>query len=145
MSANNDSADLEALFDSIASDFVPAPAPVAVATRACGCAQPFIDRHDMTTILQALFDSVSLETQVAQKAASSPTSPEAGASRCWKMAATAGSGFQPHRAYGAGLHDTLGQLGYDKLLEKTVSALPDAKDRLGLCGQPDRAGCMSRA
>ena len=28
------------------------------------------------------------------------------------------------------LHDTLGQLGYDKLVEQTVTALPDAKDRL---------------
>jgi len=40
------------------------------------------------------------------------------------------------------LHDTLGQLGYDKLLEKTVSALPDAKDRLAyVANLTEQAAC----
>lgn len=40
------------------------------------------------------------------------------------------------------LHDTLGLLGYDKLLEKTVSALPDAKDRLAyVANLTEQAAC----
>ena len=43
------------------------------------------------------------------------------------------------------LHDTLGALGYDKLLEKTVSAvvvLPDAKDRLAyIANLTEQAAC----
>src|SRR5574343_414839 len=62
MAANNDSADLEALFDSIAADFpppaasAPAPAPSAPVT-----ASSDGDSDD----LQALFDSVAAETQAA--------------------------------------------------------------------------------
>ena len=40
------------------------------------------------------------------------------------------------------LHDTLNQLGYDKLIEKTVSALPDAKDRLAyVANLTEQAAC----
>jgi chemotaxis protein CheZ len=40
------------------------------------------------------------------------------------------------------LHDTLGQLGYDKLIEQTVSALPDAKDRLAyVANLTEQAAC----
>jgi chemotaxis protein CheZ len=130
MTANNDSNDLEALFDSIAADFkpaapVPAPAPVAVA--------PATDDSDD---LQALFDSVAAESQSALSskaaAASEPTegwsNQEAVFNRIGHMA----------RA----LHDTLGQLGYDKLLEKTMSALPDAKDRLAyVANLTEQAAC----
>ncbi len=137
MSANNDSADLEALFDSIASDFVPAP-PVAVAPAPAVASQPDADNDD----LQALFDSVSLETQVAQKDASSPA--EAG-----QVPPGAGDGWSQQEAVfnrighmARALHDTLGQLGYDKLLEKTVSALPDAKDRLAyVANLTEQAAC----
>ncbi len=40
------------------------------------------------------------------------------------------------------LHDTLRELGYDKLLEQTVSALPDAKDRLAyVANLTEQAAC----
>lgn len=40
------------------------------------------------------------------------------------------------------LHDTLGQLGYDKLVEQTVTALPDAKDRLAyVANLTEQAAC----
>ena len=40
------------------------------------------------------------------------------------------------------LHDTLGDLGYDKLIEKTVHALPDAKDRLAyIANLTEQAAC----
>lgn len=136
MSANNDSADLEALFDSIASDFAPeptVPSPVpAPAKLADG------DSDD----LQALFDSVSLETQVVRQEAS----PQAGNEQSSPVAA---DGWPQQEAVfnrighmARALHDTLGQLGYDKLLEKTVSALPDANDRLAyVANLTEQAAC----
>jgi chemotaxis protein CheZ len=83
--------------------------------------------------LQALFDSVSAESQVAIAGEPSVASDgwanqEAVFNKIGHMART--------------LHDTLGQLGYDKLLEKTVSALPDAKDRLAyVANLTEQAAC----
>ena len=135
MAANNDSADLEALFDSISSDYssvataAPAPAPVVE--------QPAAAADGDSDDLQALFDSVAAETVAAQEPVVAPaTAPgveewskqEAVFNRIGHMART--------------LHDTLRQLGYDKLLEQTVSALPDAKDRLAyVANLTEQAAC----
>ena len=131
MSASNDSADLEALFDSIASDFSPAPVPPPAPAQA----KP--DTADSDD-LQALFDSVSAETAAHASDA--------------QMAADAGDGSEEWPKQEAvfnrighmarALHDTLGQLGYDKLLEKTMTALPDAKDRLAyVANLTEQAAC----
>ena len=133
MTANNDSNDLEALFDSIAADFAPAAKPQPVAT------SPSVNDSDD---LQALFDSVVAETQVAAPAAVA-VSAEAG------DAASAGDAWPQQEAVfnrighmARALHDTLGMLGYDKLIEKTVSALPDAKDRLAyVANLTEQAAC----
>jgi len=136
MSANNDSADLEALFDSIASDFAPessVPSPVPASA-----APTDGDSDD----LQALFDSVALETQAVRQEAS----PLAGNEQSPSVAT---DGWPQQEAVfnrighmARALHDTLGQLGYDKLLEKTVSALPDAKDRLAyVANLTEQAAC----
>lgn len=126
MTANNDSNDLEALFDSIAADF--APVKPAAAPAAAVKAGPATDDSDD---LQALFDSVAAETAAAavgEPPAEAWSNQEAVFNRIGHMA----------RA----LHDTLGQLGYDKLLEKTVSALPDAKDRLAyVANLTEQAAC----
>ncbi|UCV27684.1 protein phosphatase CheZ [Ferribacterium limneticum] len=127
MSANNDSDDLEALFDSIASDYTPAPvapsAPVAPA--------PVVSTGSDSDDLQDLFDSVAAETQAEQALAQSSSD------MAQAVSASGGDAWSQQEAVfnrighmARALHDTLGQLGYDKLLEKTVSALPDAKDRL---------------
>jgi chemotaxis protein CheZ len=137
MSANNDSADLEALFDSIASDL--APVPSAPPHAAPATASPTDGDSDD---LQALFDSVSLETQVVCDNASPPASEE-------RSPSGIGDGWPQQEAVfnrighmARALHDTLGQLGYDKLLEKTVSALPDAKDRLAyVANLTEQAAC----
>lgn len=133
MTANNDSNDLEALFDSIAADFSP-PAPV-VAPKAPDPAPVTAASADGDSDdLQALFDSVAAETQsaapgeVAESATDAWPQQEAVFNRIGHMART--------------LHDTLGQLGYDKVLEKTVSALPDAKDRLAyVANLTEQAAC----
>ena len=137
MAANNDSADLEALFDSIAADFPPpaaaAPAPVASAPKASADS----DSDD----LQALFDSVAAETKatavVSELAATSP-SPDASPEDWPQQEAV----FNRLGHMARSLHDTLRELGYDKLLAQTVTALPDAKDRLAyVANLTEQAAC----
>jgi chemotaxis protein CheZ len=81
--------------------------------------------------LQALFDSVAADVP-APAAASEESADwpqqEAVFNRIGHMART--------------LHDTLGNLGYDKLLAKTVNALPDAQDRLAyVANLTEQAAC----
>ena len=137
MSVSTDSSDLEALFDSIASDFqpgkpaAPPPAPVSAPPAKTGA-----DSDD----LQALFDSVAAVAATSAVVTSDVservpvvedenwTQQEVVFNRIGHMA----------RA----LHDTLGMLGYDKVLEKAVSALPDAKDRLAyIANLTEQAAC----
>lgn len=133
MSASNDSADLEALFDSIATDYqpvAPQPAPAPAPARS----QAAVGDNDE---LQALFDSVAAENAAPPPVAAGVAlddhpdnwpQQEAVFNRIGQMARV--------------LHDTLGQLGYDKLIEKTVSALPDAKDRLAyVANLTEQAAC----
>ena len=133
MSANNDSNDLEALFDSIAADFTPAaPAPAPVAPKPAASTG---DDDD----LQALFDSVSAETQATQVSESESTEAIQASGEAWPAQEGV---FNQIGQMARALHDTLGQLGYDKLLEKTVSALPDAKDRLAyVANLTEQAAC----
>lgn len=134
MTANNDSSDLEALFDSIAADYtvvVPekpaAPAPTPAPASATG------DSDD----LQALFDSVAAEAEAAATATPAPGGEAAG--EAWPKQEVV---FNRIGHMARALHDTLGQLGYDKILEKTVSALPDAKDRLAyVANLTEQAAC----
>ncbi len=138
MSATNDSADLEALFDSVASDYAlpaatPAPTPAPAPEPAAGA-----DSDD----LQALFDSIAAEAVTAQ-ASAAPTSAEpaetAMGGEDWPKQEVV---FNRIGHMARALHDTLGQLGYDKLLEQTVSALPDAKDRLAyVANLTEQAAC----
>jgi len=132
MSASNDSNDLEALFDSIAADYAPAvPEPVvAVAPPPAKAASTDADDDE----LQALFDSVSAEAQGAQANASGDPSADA-----WPKQEVV---FNRLGHMARALHDTLGQLGYDKVLEKSVAALPDAKDRLAyVANLTEQAAC----
>lgn len=142
MTATNDSNDLEALFDSIAADFAPvAVKPEPAPAPAKNAAIPAIGDSDD---LQALFDSVSAEASAAQ-------APEVSSVLSATGAVTGGAGedwprqevvFNRIGTMARTLHDTLGELGYDKLLEQTVSALPDAKDRLAyIANLTEQAAC----
>lgn len=126
MSANNDSDDLEALFDSIASDYTPAP----VAPSAPVVPAPVVSTGSDSDDLQDLFDSVAAETQAEQALAQSSNDMAGAVSASGDAWSQQEAVFNRIGHMARALHDTLGQLGYDKLLEKTVSALPDAKDRL---------------
>lgn len=133
MTANNDSNDLEALFDSIAADYTPAP-PVAPPP----AASPSIAQLGDSDDLQALFDSVAAETQ-AVAAVPEAAAPADGADDTWPKQEAV---FNRIGHMARALHDTLGQLGYDKILENAVSALPDAKDRLAyVANLTEQAAC----
>lgn len=139
MTSTNDSSDLEALFDSIASDFSPAaaaptPAPISSPASARKPSPATGDDDD----LQALFDSVSAETAAVPKAPKVQVD-QASAGDTWPAQEGV---FNRIGQMARALHDTLGQLGYDKLIEKTVSALPDAKDRLAyVANLTEQAAC----
>lgn len=139
MTATNDSSELEALFDSIAAD-VPPPAPSAPAAKeAPKTASATGDSAD----LEALFDSVATQYQPAEapeaKPAAAEVQPAVDPGATWPAQETV---FNSIGHMARLLHDTLHQLGYDKLLEKTASALPDAKDRLAyVANLTEQAAC----
>ncbi|MFA7290610.1 MAG: protein phosphatase CheZ [Rhodocyclaceae bacterium] len=129
---SSDSSELEALFDSIASGQAPAKptaAPVAtpVAAPAVSASREVGDSDE----LQALFDSFS-----GAPAASAPGAP---ADEDWEGQEKV---FQRVGHMARQLHDTLRELGYDKMIAQTVEALPDAKDRLAyIANLTEQAAC----
>jgi len=107
---SGDSADLQALFDSIAAGSTPTP-PAAEP-------DPAGDSPD----LQALFDSVA--EQVAHPA------PASAAAVAETATATQEAVFNRLGQLTRKLHDSLRELGYDKALEDTARQIPDAQERL---------------
>ena len=151
---SGDSSELEALFDSIASGVrtstTPSPAAAQPSSPAQAAAKKSLIQQavesDGTTEdsneLQELFDSIadkqrpSKDAPVAQAAASEGS---AGAESGWPAQ---GKVFNQVGQMARQLHDTLGALGYDKLIEKTVSQLPDAQDRLAyIANLTEQAAC----
>lgn len=111
-----DSEDLQALFDSIAGGGgVPAKAPV-----------PEPDTSGDSDDLQALFDSVA--EQVAHGA---PSAAEAGTADVAPEEAV----FNRLGHLARQLHDSLRELGYDKVLQDSAKQIPDARDRLAYIAQ----------
>ena len=142
--ASGDSNELEALFDSIASGVsaprpvafaTPQPAPVAAPAPAVSLMRQVREGDSLSEDnddLQALFDSVASKPQAGAAAAAVQDTDWAGQEKVFNQVG------QMARL----LHDTLGALGYDKLLEKTVHALPDAKDRLTyIANLTEQAAC----
>ncbi len=135
---SSDSAELEALFDSIAAGAPaapPAPAPVVAPPPAPAPAAREVGDSDE---LQALFDSIAGEAAVA-----APPPPAAAGGdpedEAWEGQAKV---FQRVGQMARQLHDTLRELGYDKLIQQTVGALPDAKDRLAyIANLTEQAAC----
>lgn len=134
MTANNDSNDLESLFDSIAADYTPAPPAAPPPPAAPSSIAQLGDSDD----LQALFDSVAAEAHAAVAVPEGTPSVDGGDDAWPKQEAV----FNRIGHMARALHDTLGQLGYDKILENAVSALPDAKDRLAyVANLTEQAAC----
>ena len=142
--ASGDSSELEALFDSIASGTTkaaapaPEPQPEPAAAAKPSLLKQALESDDSTedsNDLQALFDSVSKKLAAAK----AREARAAEASEDWPVQEKV---FQKVGVMARQLHDTLGDLGYDKLIEKTVSAIPDAKDRLAyIANLTEQAAC----
>lgn len=145
---SGDSSELEALFDSIASgvktpsvESAPAPAAPAPAPRPSLMQQAL--ESDGTTEdsqeLQALFDSITEKGKSSDSGDAADGSDKSEAAGQWPVQ---GKVFKQVGLMARQLHDTLGALGYDKLIEKTVSAIPDARDRLAyIANLTEQAAC----
>jgi chemotaxis protein CheZ len=114
---SNDSADLQALFDSIAAGTAPAPEPVPPPPPAPAAMQS--DTGDSDD-LQALFDSVS---QAQTPVVAVPPAPTF-------EAAPPDAVFNGIGLLARQLHDSLRGLGMDQLLEDSARQIPDARERL---------------
>lgn len=141
--SSGDSSELEALFDSISGASavsspapVPPAAPVAPRPSLMQQARESDGSTDDSQDLQALFDSIAGKLSGAGEVAASA----ADESGDWQS--SQGKVFLQVGQMARQLHDTLGALGYDKLLEHTVTALPDAKDRLAyIANLTEQAAC----
>ena len=136
--ATNDTPDLEALFDSIAfggavaAEPVAAVPPVAPPVSVLAALREGGDGQDDSPDLEALFDSI-VSQNVAPKRAPVEVVED------WDGQAKA---FNSVGNMVRQLHDALLGLGYDKLIEKTFSTLPDAKDRLAyVASLTEQAAC----
>jgi len=146
VNTSGDTNELEALFDSIASggaDFAPASKPAPVVNAKHSLMQQAREgggSTDDSSDLQALFDSIAEKKQIREtNVAGLEQNAEDAVDGVWPVQ---GKVFNQVGQMARMLHDTLGALGYDKLLEKTVSALPDAKDRLAyIANLTEQAAC----
>jgi chemotaxis protein CheZ len=143
----SDTDDLEALFDSIAfggaapaAPVAPPPAAAAPAARPARSSllqQASEGSGDDSDELEALFESVARQRESTE----SQGTPAAGAGDAAEWTSQE-KVFKRVGQMARHLHDTLVELGYDKLLEKTVTALPDAKDRLAyIANLTEQAAC----
>lgn len=135
--STSDSPDLEALFDSIAfggSVATASPPAPAVAPPSLMAAVRDGAASNDSADLEALFDSVVAQSQTTINKAAGNVSAED-----WDGQAKA---FNTVGHMVRQLHDALLGLGYDKLIEKTVTTLPDAKDRLAyVASLTEQAAC----
>lgn len=123
---SGDSADLQALFDSIAAEPPQRSAALPPKERRVEVVGGTATAGDSPE-LEALFESVA--GQAAQGAAAPAAQPAAPASHSSENV------FQRIGHMTRQLHDTLRQLGYDRALEEAAKAIPDAKQRLAYVAQ----------
>lgn len=136
---SGDSAELEALFDSIATGQAASPPAVAAAPAPAPAPAARNDAGDSDE-LQALFDSVAAENIPAAPAAPAPA--DDGSSGEAEPFDNQEKVFQRVGQMARQLHDTLRELGYDKMIAQTVEAIPDAKDRLAyIANLTEQAAC----
>ena len=151
--SSGDSNELEALFDSIAGggasasiSAAPAPAPKTPAPSAAAPKSSLMQQArevdgatDDSKDLQALFDSIAAKKSAADNSAAGIEEGAGEESGDWPVQDQV---FNQVGQMARQLHDTLGRLGYETLLEKTASALTDAKDRLAyIANLTEQAAC----
>ena len=139
---SGDSNELEALFDSISSGFASSERNAPAKSSLMQQVRESDGLSDDSQDLQALFDSIvggnsslmsAAPCAAAEQLVSEPASSE------WPVQ---GKVFNKVGQMARQLHDTLGGLGYEKLIEQTVSAIPDARDRLAyIANLTEQAAC----
>jgi len=136
---SGDNDELQALFDSIADTANASNQPLPpVSPAVVGAVASVVENTGDSDELQALFDSVS--TDAGDSAGDSPQD-----SMNIKEAVAASSqksveerqqqAFERIGQLTRLLHDTIRQLGYDRMLEETAERLPDARQRLSYISQ----------
>lgn len=113
MDDSGDSEDLQALFDSIAGGVAPPPPPARE-----------VDKSGDSDELQALFDSVVANVSDSEVAAVAPAA-----------SSDDGAVFNRLGHMARQLHDSLRELGYDKIIEDSARQIPDARQRLTYIAQ----------
>ncbi len=138
---SGDSNELEDLFDSIAAGVAKAAPTPGAPPKAAAVPKPSLMQQvresdgltDDSQDLQALFDSIADKQAIAGVETAGNAQDE------WPVQEKV---FKQVGQMARQLHDTLGALGYDKVLEKSISALPDAKDRLAyIANLTEQAAC----
>lgn len=128
---SGDNEELQELFDSIASQADPAPVskPVVHAVAA-------VSEAGDSDELQALFDSVASASAEPAEAAETVNIKEAvAAASHMSVEERQQQAFLQIGQLTRLLHDTIRQLGYDRMLEETAEKLPDARQRLSYISQ----------
>lgn len=119
--ADNDSDELQALFDSIASTPAKVAKPAVVAA-------PVKDETGDSSDLQALFDSVASEFDAHEEMTPAAAAADAPAGQADVV-------FNRIGVMTRQVHDTLRVLGADSPLHDAVRAMPDARQRLNYISQ----------
>ena len=117
---SGDSADLQALFDSIAATATPRSPVMAEA-----------DASGDSPELQALFDSVAAQVEAVTAAPEAHAGAPAAGGEALKEEAV----FNRLGHLARQLHDSLRELGLDKSLQETARQIPDAQGRLHYIAQ----------
>ncbi|MEY4593239.1 MAG: hypothetical protein RIR18_2134 [Pseudomonadota bacterium] len=143
MDNTNDSAELEALFDTIsAQETLPTPAPAVVKPAPAPLPTPVAqnatsDNDD----LQDLFDSIA-SAPAPQVSSGSDLDQHTNTSEGDEEWDGQEGVYKRIGKMARELHNALHELGYDKLLESAVTAVPDARDRLAyIANITEQAAC----
>ncbi len=128
--ASGDNDDLQALFDTVAAEAAtpePAPPPPPAAA---------VDATGDNADLQALFDSVVADTAVAPVSPATPAgTPPADSAGGEPGGHSDEIVFNRLGHLARELHDSLRELGYDRMLEDAAQSIPDARQRLSYIAQ----------
>lgn len=136
---SGDNDELQSLFDSIAETANASNTPLPpVSPAVVGAVASVVENKGDSDELQALFDSVSSDKQAPEGDASQDAVNIKEA-----VAASSGKSAQERQQQAFErigqltrlLHDTIRQLGYDRMLEETAEGLPDARQRLSYISQ----------
>ncbi len=137
---SGDNEDLQALFDSIAETANAAHQPLPeVSPAVIGAVASIVKNTGDSDELQALFDSVAGDPgdvpQGATPAEAVNIKEAVAASSQMSVQERQNQAFERIGQLTRLLHDTIRQLGYDRMLEETAEKLPDARQRLSYISQ----------